>query len=49
MSPQARAFFLSSCEQVKVPQLNLLTWIRTRWASLYHFLERILRLRPVRI
>lgn len=47
MSPQARAFFRSSCEQVKIPPLNLLTWIRTRWASLFFFLERIIRLRLV--
>jgi len=28
-----------------VPLLQLLLWVRTRWASLYNFLDRILVLR----
>jgi hypothetical protein len=46
-SPQARTFFKSSCAQVGVPALELLLWIRTRWASLYQFLDRILFLLKV--
>jgi hypothetical protein len=37
-----------ACEKVEVPFLELLLWIRTRWASLFAFLDRILRLRKVR-
>src|SRR5438876_1148860 len=48
-SPQARAFFRESCTQVEVPTLELLLWIRTRWASLYHFLDRILVMQKVGI
>ncbi|KAF8156025.1 hypothetical protein B0H34DRAFT_517919 [Crassisporium funariophilum] len=44
-SPQARAFFTKSCKQVDVPVLQLILWIRTRWASLYAFLDRLLILR----
>ena len=44
-SPQARAFFKKSCQQVGVPVLQLLLWIRTRWASLYAFLDRLLTLK----
>ena len=47
MSPQARTFFKSSCTQVGVKPLELLLWIRTRWASLYKFLDRLLSLRKV--
>ena len=46
-SPQARAFFVKSCQQVEVPILQLLLWIRTRWASLYVFLDRLLILKMV--
>jgi len=41
------AFFKKSCEQVEVPVLQLLLWIRTRWASLYAFLDRLLILKKV--
>lgn len=44
-SPQARAFFKKSCQQVEVPVLQLLLWIRTRWASLFTFLDRLLILK----
>jgi hypothetical protein len=47
MSPQARTFFKSSCLQVGIQPLELLLWIRTRWASLYKFLERIIIQRKV--
>jgi hypothetical protein len=40
-------FFKSSCSQVGVQPLELLLWIRTRWASLYKFLDRLLMLRKV--
>jgi hypothetical protein len=46
-SPQARAFFHRTCEEVDVPPLELLKWIRTRWASLFNFLDRMLVLREV--
>lgn len=46
-SPQARAFFTKSCQQVEVPILQLLLWIRTRWASLFAFLDRLLILKKV--
>ena len=46
-SPQAQAFFVKSCQQVEVPILQLILWIRTRWASLYTFLERLLILKKV--
>jgi hypothetical protein len=48
MSPQAKMFFRSSCTQVGVEPRELLLWVRTRWASLYKFLDRILTLRRVR-
>jgi hypothetical protein len=47
-SPQARAFFRRCCQEVGAPPLELLTWIRTRWASLFTFLDRMILLREVR-
>jgi hypothetical protein len=47
MSPQARAFFQQCCEQVNVRKLELKLWVRTRWASLYDFLDRMMALRLV--
>ena len=47
-SPQARAFFRASCAQVKIEPLELLLWIRTRWGSLFSFLERFIKLKSVR-
>ncbi|KAG2755213.1 hypothetical protein P692DRAFT_20695937, partial [Suillus brevipes Sb2] len=41
-SPQARAFFRKACKEENVPELELLQWIRTRWASLYKCLDRML-------
>ena len=46
-SPQARAFFAKSCQQVEVPILQLLLWIRTCRASLFAFLDRLLILKKV--
>jgi hypothetical protein len=46
-SPQARVFFKKCCTEVDVPPLKLLKWIRTRWASLFKMLERVIRLRKV--
>ena len=42
MSPQARAFFRQMCEQVNVSKLELKLWVRTRWVSLYDFLDCML-------
>lgn len=47
-SPQARAFFRMSCSQVGIAPLELLSWIRTRWGSLFKFLERFILLKAVR-
>ena len=46
-SPQARAFFQKSCKEVDAPSLQLLYWVKTRWASLFNFLDRILLLQQV--
>jgi hypothetical protein len=46
-SPQARTFFQQCCVEVNEPKLELLKWIRTRWASLFGMLERTLKLRKV--
>ena len=46
-SPQARAFFEKSCAEVEIPFLQLLNWIRTQWASLFNFLDRILKVQKV--
>jgi len=40
-------FFQLSCLQVGIKPLELLLWIRTRWASLYKFLVRLILLRLV--
>jgi hypothetical protein len=46
-SPQATAFFGQCCRQAGVPELKLVQWIRTRWASMHNFLERMLILQKV--
>jgi hypothetical protein len=46
-SPQARAFFRQVCDDVNVTRLELKLWVRTRWASLYDFLDRMIKLRLV--
>lgn len=48
-SPQATAFFRECCRQAGVPELALIQWIRTRWASMHNFLERMLILQKVSI
>ena len=45
-SPQARAFFLKLCKDENLPELQLLKWVRTRWASLYDLINRVLDVRP---
>jgi hypothetical protein len=45
-SPQARAFFHKLCKDESLPPLQLLKWIRTRWASLYDLINRLLDVRP---
>ncbi|KAJ6555997.1 hypothetical protein B0H19DRAFT_1262118 [Mycena capillaripes] len=45
MSPQTRKFFKNCCMQVGVSPLELLLWVRTRWASLYGCLSLALELR----
>ncbi|KAJ7713560.1 hypothetical protein B0H16DRAFT_1435997, partial [Mycena metata] len=45
MSPQAREFFKKCCMQVGLSPLEVLLWVRTRWASLYRALDRSLDLR----
>lgn len=45
-SPQARKYFRKMCEEENIKPLQLLTWVRTRWASLHTALHRILKLRP---
>jgi hypothetical protein len=47
-SPQAWAFFRATCSQVGIAPLELLLWIRTRWGSLFKFLERFIQLKAVR-
>ena len=43
----ARAFFKNSRKKVDVPYSQLILWIRTRWASLFTFLDRTLTLKKV--
>lgn len=46
-SPQARAFFKRTCREVEVPELELILFVRTRWASMFFFLDRVLKLQKV--
>lgn len=47
-SSDARAYLRSLCEKEDgVPAIELATWVRTRWASLYHFFGVMLQLRLV--
>jgi hypothetical protein len=45
-SPQARTFFHKLCKDENLPPLELLKWVRTRWASLYDLINRMLDVRP---
>ncbi|KAF7364524.1 HAT family dimerization domain-containing protein [Mycena venus] len=45
VSPQAQAFPKKMCTETGVPVLQLLDWIRTRWASMFTFLDRLILLR----
>jgi hypothetical protein len=47
-SPQARTYFSKLCVEENVKPLQLLKWVRTRWASLYDLITRLLDVRPVR-
>ena len=47
-SPQACAFFKTSCRETDVPELELVQFVRTCWASMFTFLERLLKLQKVR-
>ncbi|KAK7059552.1 hypothetical protein R3P38DRAFT_3522768 [Favolaschia claudopus] len=40
-----QAFFKKMCRESGVPVLQLLGWIRTRWASMFTFLDRLILLR----
>lgn len=44
-SPQARAYFHKLCKDENLQPLQLLKWIRTRWASLYDLITRLLDVR----
>ena len=44
-SPQARAYFHKLCQDENLPPLQLLKWVRTRWASLYDLINRLLDVR----
>jgi hypothetical protein len=46
-SPQARAYFKKLCQEENVNELQLLKWIRTRWASLYDLIICLLDVQPV--
>ncbi|KAJ7477409.1 hypothetical protein FB451DRAFT_1396398 [Mycena latifolia] len=46
-SPQAQAYSAKTCKTLEIPTLQLIGWIRTRWASLYAFLDRILLLQTI--
>jgi hypothetical protein len=45
-SPQARKYFHKLCKDENLRPLQLLKWIRTRWASLYDLINRLLDVRP---
>lgn len=47
-SPQARAFFVICCIEERIEPLELKRWVRTRWASLFDLLERILKVQKVK-
>ena len=44
-SPQACSFFHKLCKDENLPPLQLLKWVRTRWASLYDLITRLLDVR----
>lgn len=46
-SPQARKYFRKLCVEENVKPLQLLKWVRTRWASLYDLIARLLEVQPV--
>ena len=46
-SPQACAFLHRMCRETDIPELELVNFVRTRWASMFMFLERFLKLQKV--
>ena len=44
-SPQARSYFLKLCKDENLPELQLLKWVRTHWASLHDLITRLLDVR----
>jgi len=48
-SPQARSYFRKLCVEENIKPLQLLKWVRTRWASLYDLIYRLIDVQPVRI
>jgi hypothetical protein len=46
-SPQARAFFKQSCRETDLPELELVQFVCMRWASMFMFLDRLLKLQKV--
>ena len=47
LSPQASAFFFRCCAEEKLPRLELVKYVRTRWSSMYDLLERAFKLKDV--
>jgi len=45
-SPQARKYFRKLCVEENVKPVQLLKWVRTRWASLYDLIARLLDVQP---
>lgn len=46
-SPQARAFLSKMLLEEGLDDIELLNWICTRWASLYHCIDRVIYMKPV--
>lgn len=46
-SPQAREFLRKMLLEEGIKEAELLNWVRTRWASLYHCIVRVIDMRQV--
>jgi hypothetical protein len=44
----SKGLFHATCNQLDIPPLELLLWVRTCWASLFKFLECFIKLRVMR-
>ncbi|KAF5346279.1 hypothetical protein D9757_014839 [Collybiopsis confluens] len=44
-SDHATLFLAELCQKNDCPALELLTWVRTRWGSLYHCFKRLIQIR----